>query len=95
MKKQDFFSVSLVIIAYILPIYFLKQYKGTLSTGESIQYLLPLFLGSILLTYINWKRREGSKFTHYFFKVLGILGFIYSGVVLLLLLSLRDCCEIL
>ena len=89
--KKNVLNTVLVVLAYVAPLYFLYSYQDEIIQMKKIQVplLAILFFGSIILSYINWKKEEPS-WTHWFFKILGILGFLYSGAILLLLYSFRN-----
>ncbi len=90
-------NVILLIGGCFTPLYILYHYQNKTLEMESIQYpaLIILFIGSVLLTYLNNKYRKQSgnrKWLWLVLEVIGILGLGYSVFVLFLLFLYSDCC---
>ncbi len=97
MIKKINLNIFLILSTYILPTYFLYTQQEVNTAIESIR-LIALFIGAILLIYLNnrFRKQDSShKWLWIFFEIIGILGLIYSGFVLFLLFELRNCCDIL
>jgi hypothetical protein len=90
--KRNIFSFTILIVTYVLPIFLLKKLEDDFRNIDVIQYTTfgVFFFGSILLSWLNWKKQENTKWVWLVFNILGILGFVYSGVVLYLLFSFRN-----
>ena len=84
----------LLVSIYFLPFYILYLQKEVTISMEAIG-LIFLFVGSAILTYLNYKyikRGLNHKWLWCIFQIIGILGLLYSIVFLSLLYSLRNCC---
>lgn len=92
--KKIITNFALLVGTYIVPLYVFRQNQDNYSNIETIQktVFLVLFLGAILLTYLNHKNRKSSEHLKWFwigFEAIGILGIIYSAVILYLLFAFR------
>jgi hypothetical protein len=97
MVKKFVLNIVLLIGACLTPWYLLYIFQGDTVKMEQIQVplLFIIFIGSSLLIYLNNKYRKQDtqyKWSWLFFIVVGIVGLLYSGFVLFLILSLRNCC---
>jgi predicted ferric reductase len=92
--KNSVINILLLILTYILPICVLKYYQDDYRNIDLIQksVFLVLLCGSLLLVYINNKNRiqiKNLKWLWLAFEILGILGTIYSLIVLGLIFAFR------
>lgn len=90
MIKKIVLNIILLSTTYIIPLYLLYTSQDSAIKIGKIQTpaLLVLFLGSVLLTYINNKYRKQAvnhKWLWLIFMIIGILGLCYSGFILFLL----------
>ncbi len=94
MRQKIILNTLIIIGAYIIPLYFLNFYEENIIIIKKIQIPLSIviLLGSIFLTYINFKNRkqeQNYKALWFLFFMIGVLGIALSGGVLFLLFSLR------
>lgn len=92
--KKIITNFVLLVGTYIVPLYVFRQNQDNYSNIETIQktVFLVLLLGAILLTYLNHKNRKSAEHLKWFwigFEAIGILGIIYSAVILYLLFAFR------
>lgn len=97
MIKKIVLNIVLLFAAYVVPLYLLYAFQDNAIKIDKIQIpaLLVLFIGSVLLTYLNYQHRKQAvkhKWLWVIFAVIGILGLCYSGFVLSLLFLFKDCC---
>jgi len=97
MYKKITLNVVLLLATFFAPLYFLYSFQSDLIKMELIKIpmLLIMFLGAILLTYLNNKyRREilNNKWLWLVFMIIGVMGLCYSVFVLFLLFLFRNCC---
>ena len=93
--KKIILNIILLVGTYLLPLYVFHRYQNDYNNTELRQNILfiVLFLGSALVTYLNNKYRKQDtdyKWIWVIFEILGVLGLLYSGVVLYLLFSFRN-----
>jgi hypothetical protein len=93
--KNLIINIVLLISTYIIPLCAFNRYQNDYRNIGLIQKIVfaVLLCGSILLIYINnINRREGHKLKWLWvtFEALGVIGVVYSGVVLYLILSLQN-----
>jgi len=93
--KKIVTNFVLLVGTYIVPLYVFRQNQDNYPDIEIIQktVFLVLFLGAILLTYLNHKNRKSLDNLKWFwigFEAIGILGIIYSAVILYLLFAFRN-----
>jgi len=96
MSKIQRITISGIIIVgtYIVPLYVFNQNQNNYSNIEMIQRIVfsVLFLGSIILIFLNHKNRLAVKELRWLWillETIGILGAIYSGFILYLLFAFR------
>jgi len=87
-------SIVLFVLTYAIPLYVFQQYQNDNINIDLIQKIVftVLLCGSILLTYINNRNRmqiQNSKWLWIIFEVLGIMGIIYSLIILWLIFAFR------
>ncbi|HCY17656.1 MAG: hypothetical protein UR62_C0001G0024 [Candidatus Nomurabacteria bacterium GW2011_GWF2_35_12] len=90
MKRKFILSSFLLILTYLIPLSILSQYQNSpnLDSVQKITFV-TLFLGSTVIIYLNWRKGENTEWLRWTLKILGILGFIYSGVIMALLFLFR------
>lgn len=89
--KKNILSIGLIIFTYVLPEIYSYQHQN--DAGFYDMQFLPLkvlLTGSLVLAYINWKKQKDYKISSLIFKIIGILGIIYSGGILFLLYSMSN-----
>lgn len=87
-------NIVLLVLTYVMPLYIFRQYQNDYINIDFVQKstFIVLLCGSMLLTYINHKNRiriQNFKWLWVAFEILGILGVIYSAVVLGLIFVFR------
>ncbi len=92
--KKIIINLFLVGITYFFPWISLYNSQDDTIKMESIQVplLLILFIGAGLLTYLNHKNQKqaiSNKWLWISFEIIGIIGLLYSGVILWLLFVFR------
>lgn len=92
-------NILIIVFTYLIPVIVFKQHQGDYKNINLIQSItfIALFLGSIVLIYINYKNRTQTqkyKWSWIIFQVIGVLGLCYSSVVLLILFLFRNCCGV-
>ncbi len=97
MTKKIALNIFLLLSTYVVPLYFLYTFQDSAIKIGKIQTpaLLILFLGAILLTYLNnmYRKQEVTyKWVMVVFEVSGVLGMLYSGLILAMIFLLKDCC---
>lgn len=95
MSKKIAINIIVLIMTYVLPLYLLYSFQESAIKLGRIQNLalVVLFVGGGLLTFLNNKyRRENinNKWLWLFFIVVGLLGLLYSGLILCLILITKD-----
>ena len=85
----------LVIGTYLVPLYIFNRNQDNYSSIATIQWIVffVLLLGAIALTYLNHKNKSLEKGLYWvwlLFELLGILGMVYSAVILYLLFAFRN-----
>lgn len=93
-KQKVILNSVLIIGTYFVPLYILNQNQDSYSNIETIQKFVfyILFLGAVILTYLNYKnisKLENLKWLWILFEVIGVLGVVYSAVVLYLIFAFR------
>ena len=90
MKRKFILSSFLLILTYLIPLSIFSQYQNSqnLDLIQKITFV-TLFLGSIAIIYLNWNKGVGVEWLRWTFKIFGILGFIYSGIIIALLFLFR------
>ncbi len=97
MYKKIALNIILLLTTYITPLYILYTSQDSILKMEKIQIpmLVLLFIGSLLITYLNNKYRrsvQNYKWLWVLFEIIGVIGLLYSGSILLLLYAFRNCC---
>ena len=97
MIKKIVLNIVLLFTTYMVPLYIFRHYEDDYRNIDLRQYTVftALFVGSVLLIYLNNKYRKQVvkyKWLWVIFIIVGILGLSYSGFVLSLLFLFRDCC---
>ena len=95
--KKNILNIILLAGTYLVPLYLLYNAQKDIRVMEKTQVplLIILFLGSVLLTYLNHKNRKKAlirKWWWLIFEIIGIIGLLYSGIILLILFLFRNCC---
>lgn len=90
-------NISILFFAYLIPFYLLFLYKDSSILVGRIQIPLHIlmFIGSILLVYLNYKNKKqepSSKWYWIFFQTIGIIGSCYSLFILYLLFAFDAIC---
>jgi hypothetical protein len=95
-KKQKIlgFNIIIVFLCYLLPYYLLNGEVG-FRNQEIVQWgsFLTILIGSIILTFINNKFIKeffNERLLFIIFKLIGIIGIIYSVGVIFILFYYRD-----
>ncbi len=76
-------SIIVVIGTYIIPLFILNQSQNNSLELEKVQWgvFVILFLGSVGLTYLNYRNiatEKTLKWVWILFEVIGVLGVLYS-----------------
>ncbi len=92
--KNIFLNLSIFILTYVIPLSIYKYYESDYRQIGPIQNYLfsTILLGSIVLIYLNHikiKKTENLKWFYLLFKIVGIIGLIYSSIILYLIFSFR------
>ena len=91
--NKNILNTLLLFVTLLLPLYLMNLYQNSVNI-ESIQIFLHIvmFLGSILLMYLNNKYRKQLKRNIWYtiFQIIGFFGLLFSGFVLFLLYSFRN-----
>jgi hypothetical protein len=89
--KKGLSNATIIIVTCVFPLLVLHFSRDNSRDIQLLQYVVfgILFVGSALLTYLNWDRKTETKFFHFLFKILGVVGILYSGAILWLLFSFR------
>lgn len=87
-------NILVLVITYIIPLLVFNRYQDDYINIGQIQksVFITLLLGSLLLFYINHKnrvRQQNSKWVWRLFEIIGILGFVYSLIILGLIFIFR------
>ena len=93
-------NTVLLVLSYVVPLYIVYLYKDNGISLEKFHVLLLsiiIFLGAILLIYTNHKYRKQAKiykWLYLIFEIIGLVGFLFSGSILIFLYLLRNfsCC---
>ena len=93
--KNIIINILVVVFALLMPLYIYKYYQDDYRKIAPIQnYLfLLILLGSLFLIYFNNLIKRDikiKKMLWFTFEIIGILGFVYSLVVLLLIFIFRN-----
>lgn len=94
-NQKILINLVLLIGTYVVPLYIFTQNQNNYSIIETLQEIIfsALFLGAVLLTYINHKNRKDVDYFKWLwivFEGIGILGVIYSATILYLLFAFRN-----
>lgn len=84
-KNKFLQDIIIIFIGIFLPYYFLNE-------STQILMLIIILISSILLTYLNInniRNIPNNKIWWIFFETIGILGIIFSGIILYLIFSFR------
>lgn len=92
--KQIITNGVILVGTYLVPLFVLKLNENNYSNVETIQKVLftVFFLGAVLLAYLNHRNRKEighSKWLWITFEIVGILGIIYSTIILYLIFAFR------
>ena len=95
MKKLLVTNIFILLLTYVLPLWLFRLYQDDYQNVYLVQEsaVTVLFLGAISLTYINNKNRLKIfklKWLWIVFEFLGIVGIIYSGVILYIFFAFRN-----
>lgn len=97
MIKKIVFNIVLLFSTYVVPLFIFNRYQDDYRNIDLRQntVFIVLFIGAILLIYLNNKYRKQDsdhKWLWIIFAIIGILGLCYSGFILALLFLFRNCC---
>ena len=83
----------LIILTYLIPLVVFVQNQDSYAIEKIQKIVFPILLiGSIVLTYLNYKNIIGTKNLKWFwmiFELIGVLGLVYSSIILYLIFSFR------
>lgn len=97
MAKRIFLNIIVFTMFCIIPMYVFfpnQDEYNNIYFRQNIAFL-AVFVGSFLLTYLNKKYRikdSNHKWLWIFFEIIGVLGLVYSGLILAMMFLLQDCC---
>ena len=91
--KKIALNIFILIATYAVPVFVFRQHQDDSNLSQiQIFVFVAILIGGILLTYLNHKYRKQAlekKWIWTIFEIIGILGVLYSGVILLILYSFR------
>lgn len=92
--KKITLNILILIATYFVPLYIFHKFQNDYRDVDLRQYSvhIVLFIGGILLTYLNHKFRKQAvekKWIWTIFEIIGVAGVLYSGAILLILFSFR------
>lgn len=95
--KKNLINLIILIITGLIPLKIFDYYQGDSRYLDKVQVPVFVFMifGSILLTYLNHlnqKQAQKNRWWWIIFEVIGIVGFLYSGLILTMLFLFKDCC---
>jgi len=93
-KRNLVLNIMLLVFAYIIPILIFQQYQNDFRNIDLIQKVVfaVMLFGSVLMIYLNNKNRikaENLKWLWLVFEIVGIIGTVYSVLVLYLIFAFR------
>ena len=88
-EKHKFFILNclLILITYVLPLWYLNKYQGK---NQYLPLLVVLIGGIILMFNQNRYHKNELKYYILIFKIIGVLGVLYSLIVISLIKSLKN-----
>jgi len=90
-QKNLILNISLIILTGIVPVYIFQSLQNDINIDLIQKVMFTLLLcGSLLLTYTNNRNRtqvQNLKWLWVLFEGLGIMGIVYSSVILWLIFT--------
>ncbi len=95
--RKNILNLCILLLTILLPFKIFDYYQNDSRYIDSIQIpvFFIVFVGSALLVYINHKNQKQAQKNRWWwilFEIIGVIGVLYSGFVLSLLLMFHNCC---
>ncbi|MEI6316792.1 MAG: hypothetical protein WCO65_03680 [bacterium] len=94
MIKKISLNILIILLCFFVPYYLLGIYQTNILKLESTQnqLLFVILIGGSLLLFINHGYRKqalSNKWVWFIFEIIGVVGVLYSGIVLWLIFAFR------